>query len=129
MKPKIAVPHWLAPNRECTDYYYEALTGAGADYTIAEDDDLPSGSDGLLLLGGVDLDPDVYGQKPHANIQKVNRPRDDNELGLLRLALERDIPVLCICRGQQLLNVAMGGTLVQDLDGPMHKWVNGTDSN
>ena len=129
MKPNIAVPHWLAPNQECTDYYYDALTGGGADYTIVEDDGLPSSSDGLLLLGGVDLDPDVYGQAPHANIQKVNRPRDDNEMVLLQQALDRDIPVLCICRGHQLLNVAMGGTLEQDLDGPMHKWVNGTDSN
>lgn len=129
MKTSIAVPHWLAPDRECTGYYYEALTGAGGGFTIVEGDDLPRGSDGLLLLGGVDLDPGVYGQEPHANIQKVNRPRDDNEMALLREALERDIPVLCICRGHQLLNVAMGGTLVQDLDGPMHKWVNGTDSN
>ncbi|MCH8815616.1 MAG: gamma-glutamyl-gamma-aminobutyrate hydrolase family protein [Chloroflexi bacterium] len=129
MKPNIAVPHWLAPDQKCTDYYYEALTGAGADYTVVEDDDLPNASDGLLLLGGVDLDPDVYAREPHANIQKVNRPRDDNELALLRRALERDIPVLCICRGHQLLQVAMGGTLMQDLDGPMHKWVNGTDSN
>lgn len=129
MKPKIAVPHWLAPDQRCTDYYYDAVSAAGAEYTIVEDDDLPAATDGFLLLGGVDLDPDVYGQEAHRNIQKVNRPRDDHELVLLRQALERDIPVLCICRGHQLLNVAMDGTLEQDLDGPMHKWVNGTDSN
>ena len=123
MKPRIAVPHWLAPDQRCTDYYYDAVSAAGADCAIVEDDDLPADSDGLLLLGGVDLDPDVYGQAPHPNLQKVNRPRDDHELVLLRQALDRDIPVLCICRGHQLLNVAMGGTLEQDLDGPMARVV------
>ncbi len=78
------------------------------------------GATGLLLTGGSDLDPAVYGQTldPSAGVES-NRRRDDMELALLRHALDRDLPVLAICRGMQLLNVAFGGTLIQDL--PDHK--------
>ncbi len=71
--------------------------------------------DGLVLSGGVDLDPSLYGAAPHPRLGRVNRRRDDFELALVREALRRDLPVLAICRGQQVLNVAMGGTLVQDI--------------
>lgn len=71
--------------------------------------------DGLLLSGGVDLDPSLYGRAPHPKLGRVNRRRDDFELALVREALERDIPTFGICRGQQVLNVARGGTLVQDI--------------
>jgi putative glutamine amidotransferase len=71
--------------------------------------------DGLLLSGGVDVDPGIYGQAPHARLGRVDRRRDDFEIALLRAALRRDLPVLAICRGQQVLNVALGGTLVQDI--------------
>jgi putative glutamine amidotransferase len=71
--------------------------------------------DGVLLSGGVDVDPVLYGQPPHPKLGRVNRRRDDFELALAREALARDVPVLAICRGQQVLNVAVGGTLVQDV--------------
>jgi putative glutamine amidotransferase len=71
--------------------------------------------DGLLLSGGVDVDPSLYGRAPHPKLGRVNRRRDDFELALVREALERDLPTLGICRGQQVLNVARGGTLVQDI--------------
>jgi len=71
--------------------------------------------DGVLLSGGVDVDPVLYGQAPHPRLGKVNRRRDDFELELTREALRRDLPLLAICRGQQVLNVAAGGTLVQDI--------------
>jgi putative glutamine amidotransferase len=71
--------------------------------------------DGVLLSGGVDVDPALYGQQPHPRLGRVNRRRDDFELALAREALRRDVPVLAICRGHQLLNVASGGTLVQDI--------------
>ena len=71
--------------------------------------------DGVLLSGGVDVDPALYGQEPHPRLGRVNRRRDDFELALVGEALRRDLPILAICRGQQVLNVAAGGTLVQDI--------------
>jgi len=71
--------------------------------------------DGILLSGGDDVDPALYGQEPHPKLRDVDRRRDDFELALVREALRRDRPLLAICRGQQVLNVAMGGTLLQDI--------------
>jgi len=70
---------------------------------------------GLVLTGGEDVDPALYGQEPHPALDSVNPARDQVELAALRAALARGIPVLAICRGIQLLNVALGGTLYQDL--------------
>lgn len=75
------------------------------------------GFDGLLLSGGTDLDPALYGQVPHAKADKPDRERDELELLLVREALARDVPVLAICRGMQLFNVAHRGTLYQDMSG------------
>lgn len=72
-------------------------------------------ADGLVLTGGEDVDPALYGQQPHERLSTVNRPRDRMEIAVLTAAMERGIPVLAICRGVQLLNVALGGTLFQDL--------------
>jgi gamma-glutamyl-gamma-aminobutyrate hydrolase PuuD len=69
--------------------------------------------DGLILTGGSDLDPELYGADAHPETFGVHRLRDDAELALLRAALERDLPVLGICRGIQVLNVALGGDLHQ----------------
>lgn len=71
--------------------------------------------DALMLAGGADLDPASYGAERHPETQGTWPDRDRFELALARRALERDIPVLGICRGMQLLNVALGGTLVQHL--------------
>jgi gamma-glutamyl-gamma-aminobutyrate hydrolase PuuD len=71
--------------------------------------------DGLVLSGGSDLDPQTYGDDPHPETQGVMPHRDRAELALLEGALERDMPVLAICRGSQVLNVALGGDLVQHL--------------
>jgi putative glutamine amidotransferase len=70
---------------------------------------------GLLLSGGSDLDPALYDQEPHDETFGVHRDRDHAELALLQAALARDMPVLAICRGSQVLNVARGGDLVQHL--------------
>jgi putative glutamine amidotransferase len=70
---------------------------------------------GLIFSGGSDLDPELYGQEAHAETSGVVRDRDTAELALLEAALERDMPVLAICRGSQVLNVARGGDLVQHL--------------
>jgi putative glutamine amidotransferase len=71
--------------------------------------------DGLVLSGGSDLDPASYGQDPHPETKGVIEARDRAELALLRGALERDMPVLAVCRGSQILNVGLGGDLVQHL--------------
>lgn len=71
--------------------------------------------DGLLVSGGPDLDPSLYGQESHPETKGVHEARDRGELALLTRALERDLPVLAVCRGSQLLNVARGGDLVQHL--------------
>jgi putative glutamine amidotransferase len=81
--------------------------------------------DGLILSGGADLDPDVYGAEAHPETTGTRPDRDAAELVLLTAALERDMPVLAICRGSQVLNVARGGDLVQHLPevvgGEQHK--------
>src|SRR5919201_6227370 len=69
--------------------------------------------DGLIFSGGADIDPDLYGQEPHPETFGVHAERDRAELALLEGALARDLPVLAICRGSQVLNVALGGDLVQ----------------
>jgi len=71
--------------------------------------------DGLLLAGGSDLDPLAYGSTPHRSVTETDPARDRFELALAHRALERDLPVLGVCRGMQLLNVATGGTLVHHL--------------
>jgi putative glutamine amidotransferase len=71
--------------------------------------------DGVLFSGGADLDPQLYGQEAHPETKGVVAERDRGELALLQAALARDMPVLAVCRGSQVLNVALGGDLVQHL--------------
>jgi putative glutamine amidotransferase len=71
--------------------------------------------DGLLFSGGSDLDPELYGQEAHPETNGIVPERDTAEIALLKAALERDMPVLAVCRGSQVLNVALGGDLVQHL--------------
>jgi gamma-glutamyl-gamma-aminobutyrate hydrolase PuuD len=71
--------------------------------------------DGIVFSGGSDLDPELYGQDPHPETKGVIPNRDRAELALLEGALERDMPVLAVCRGSQVLNVALGGDLLQHL--------------
>jgi putative glutamine amidotransferase len=71
--------------------------------------------DGIVFSGGSDLDPELYGHDPHPATFGVHANRDRAELALLGAAIERDMPVLAICRGSQVLNVALGGDLVQHL--------------
>ena len=76
-----------------------------------------AGLDGLVLAGGSDVDPALYGAPRHPQTGPPDRARDSLEAALLREALDRDLPVLAICRGLQLLNAALGGTLVQHIEG------------
>jgi putative glutamine amidotransferase len=71
--------------------------------------------DAIIFSGGGDLDPETYGADAHPETNEVNRERDSAELALLQAALGRDMPVLAVCRGSQVLNVSRGGDLVQHL--------------
>jgi putative glutamine amidotransferase len=100
-------------------YYIEAVERAGGiPCLICSLETLSavrSQLDGLLLPGGCDVHPSVYGEKVHPAFEKWNHALDQLELEAIRWALYQDRPVLGICRGMQLLNVALGGTLYQDL--------------
>lgn len=72
-------------------------------------------ADALLLTGGEDVDPARYGEAPHPRLGTVSQARDAWEIALVNAARERNLPVLAICRGAQILNVALGGTLIQDI--------------
>jgi putative glutamine amidotransferase len=89
--------------------------------------------DGLVFSGGSDLDPDSYGADAHAETTGTRPERDRGELALLEAALARDMPVLAVCRGFQVLNVARGGDLVQHLPevvgSEQHREVRGTFSD
>lgn len=71
--------------------------------------------DGLLLAGGGDIEPARYGAVPHPEVYGVDRARDTAELALVHAALALDVPLFAVCRGMQVLNVALGGTLLQHL--------------
>ncbi len=100
--------------------YLEAVESAGGiPVIIAPTEDNVEGQldriDGVVLTGGADIDPDEYGGTHNEAVYGINMERDRYELQLARLALGRNLPTLAICRGLQVLNVAMGGTLVEHL--------------
>ncbi len=103
--------------------YADALRLVGLEPVLVSADEPWSlkGLDGLLLSGGRDIDPKRYGQEPVPEAQQPNPSRDRMEIGLLGEALDRDLPVLAICRGFQLFNVYHGGTLMQHLPGDPHR--------
>ena len=71
--------------------------------------------DGIILSGGEDVDPQFYGRDPHPQLGPTIPERDKVEIAIVKYALENNIPLLAICRGIQILNVALGGTLIQDI--------------
>jgi putative glutamine amidotransferase len=101
--------------------YPEAIRNAGAvpvvipPLDVASIDPLLDGLSGLCLSGGPDLHPSIYGAQPHAKLGPTEPHLDVFEVALVRAAEARELPVLAICRGLQVLNVSRGGTLVQDL--------------
>lgn len=111
-RPVILVPY---PKPD----YIDALNKAGAEVrTIAGAADAGEalrGVDGVLLTGGWDIDPSLYAESRHPATQDAEPGRDDLELALARRALATNIPLFAICRGVQVLNVAAGGSLVQDI--------------
>ena len=112
---RVALPFGIGTPEAKRGWYRNALRQAGIE-PIENVTDL-SGVDGLLLAGGTDIDPALYGAAREVATDKPDRVRDVIEGTLLDEALARDLPVLGICRGQQFLNVHLGGTLRQHIDG------------
>jgi len=98
------------------DYVRAVSSAGGAPVLVPPGSSLPETLDlvdGLVFSGGSDLDPELYAAESHPETGGVIRERDDFELELMRVALERDVPMLAICRGSQVLNIALGGDLEQ----------------
>ena len=125
-RPVIGITTYLVPaawgawNMEAAlvpaDYVRAVERAGGAPLLVppgAPFDETLAVVDGLVFSGGSDLDPELYDAEAHPETQGVIRERDEFELELMRAALERDVPTLAICRGSQVLNVALGGDLEQ----------------
>jgi len=113
--PVIAIP----PCAKLHDYE-ESIRRAGGevrllDRAVDKPADVVASVDGVLLPGGGDVLPSIYGQPAHKTFAAAEPGRDDYELELARRAIDADLPLLAICRGIQVLNVARGGSLVQDI--------------
>ena len=110
-KPKIGIT--VSPRRGEPYYlpYRKAVEAAGA-----EPVELPPGTRSLPDVDGWDVDPAFYGEKKDDKVGPIDRELDETELRLFAQARQKEIPVLGICRGQQVINVALGGSLVQHLD-------------
>ena len=121
MTPYVALPHWRAPTFERTRHYHESIRQAGGEPLVVDRPDLPAEASGLILTGGVDVNPERYDEPREEKTQRPNDKRDEQELALVAQALQRGIPVLGVCRGSQLLNVAVGGSLLQDIEGDGHR--------
>jgi putative glutamine amidotransferase len=134
MRPLVAVtgrrlgefPKWPRSHATVSPRgYLDSVTRAGAWPALIDPVGDPAGLldrfDALVLTGGADLDPATYGQTPHEKTYGVSRGVDDFEIALARDAIARGLPTLAICRGLQVLNVALGGTLHQHI--PEHPGV------
>jgi putative glutamine amidotransferase len=115
MSPRIAI----APCRKMPDYVASVRLAGGEPWELSHAADpvdfVVRSCAGLLLTGGLDVDPARYGEARHPTVTDVDPVRDEYEIALVRAALAADLPLLAICRGLQVLNVSAGGSLVQDI--------------
>lgn len=107
---------WNSPAAIVPGKYVTGVVAAGGTPIllppIGTDESVLDALDGLIVVGGVDVDPANYGAEPHARTA-AQPERDDHDIRLTRAALDRGVPLFAICRGAQILNVALGGTLYQ----------------
>jgi putative glutamine amidotransferase len=122
MKPIIGITmDWEGGTYRVNDSYVQAVLNAGGipiclPYIAEEDgEQLINKIDGLLLTGGGDINPILFGEEPLPKLGRVVTKRDEREIQWTKIALQRNIPILAICRGLQVLNVALGGTIIQDI--------------
>jgi putative glutamine amidotransferase len=110
----------LTPGRMLPDYV-ESIRRAGGEPRVLQNSLAASLEElsGVLLTGGGDIDPAYYNETPHPNTAAPDALRDTFEIALARLALESRLPMLGVCRGLQVINVAAGGSLVQDIPSEM----------
>ena len=110
---------WEVPAALLHEWYIDAVREAGGRAVLLppdiEDADVLDRVDGLILIGGADIGPANYGAEPHPTTDEPRVQRDASEILLCRGARERDLPLLGICRGLQVMAVAHGGGLIQDL--------------
>jgi anthranilate synthase component 2/putative glutamine amidotransferase len=110
---------WDVPAVLLPASYADAVSLAGGEPvllpTASVTADVVARLDGLVLAGGADVDPARYGEEPGEHTTVTRPDRDASEVAVLQAALDRDLPLLAICRGMQLLNVVLGGTLLQHL--------------
>jgi gamma-glutamyl-gamma-aminobutyrate hydrolase PuuD len=112
---RVALPFGIGTPESKRDSYRNALSAV--DIQPVENVTSLAGLAGLLLAGGADVDPAMYGEARQPGTDEPDQARDRLESALLREALDRDLPVFAICRGLQLVNAVLGGTLVQHIDG------------
>ena len=109
----------IAPCRAMADYLEAVKRSGGEPFELDYHRDDPASvvesADGLLLTGGGDVNPELYGEAPHPTFHASEEGRDEYEIALIRAAADRALPIFAICRGMQVLNVALGGTLIQDI--------------
>jgi len=120
-RPRIGITRWEDVPAERFADYCDRVHEAGADPVELNHDGPAGGLDALVLTGGIDLAPERYGETPHPTVKRTDPARDAFETELLERALARDLPVLAICRGHQLLNVAVGGRLLQHIEDGGHR--------
>ena len=118
----LSVPNASELRRRSREHYLKALRDAGFEVIAVDASDaVPSAFDALCLTGGEDMEPARYGAAADPRTETIDGARDALELGLIATARERDLPVLGICRGFQVINVAYGGSLLQHVDGHREK--------
>ncbi|GMU39644.1 MAG: gamma-glutamyl-gamma-aminobutyrate hydrolase [Chloroflexota bacterium] len=118
-RPVILIARAEAITGERWEEYAERIADAGGDPVALETGGGPAALPahaGILLTGGVDIDPARYGAPRSERVAEVNPARDEAEVALVQHAFEGGVPLLCICRGMQVLNVARGGSLLQHLE-------------
>jgi putative glutamine amidotransferase len=126
-KPRIGVTRWEDVPGEALDRYWSRVREAGAEVVDLDESsagrvrELVATLDALMLTGGIDVDPACYGAERHPSVKEIDPARDAMELAALEAALRRDMPVLAICRGHQLLNVGFGGSLLQHIESGEHR--------